>query len=312
MKVLVAGATGAIGVPLVALLHAAGHQVAGLVRDESGAAKLRQLGAIPLRANVLDREAMLRAVAGTRFDVVVHQLTALKKAPMRVGDMAATNELRIRGTRHLLEVAHEVGASRFLTQSIVFGYGFGDLGPRPVAETAPFGQPHGDRFDPVVTALGSAEQQVFADPEIGGIALRYGLFYGRDLATTEQLLRRRSLPVTSSSGRLALIHHDDAAIAAVAAAERGRVDTAYNIVDDTPVSWRDYITATAVATGAPRPPRIPGVVLRAVAPYGGRLATDVSMIVSNARAKQELRWQPRYRSCVEGLQASHAGTAIRP
>lgn len=310
MKVLIAGATGAVGVPLVTLLVAAGHQVTGVVRSSTGTALLRGLGAAAVEADVLDRDGLLRAVEGLACDAVVHQLTALKKAPIRVAGMAATSELRRRGTTHLLQAAHTVGADRFLTQSIVFGYGFRDHGPRPLSETDPFGQPRGDRYDPVVAALASAEQQIFADPHVQGVALRYGLFYGRDLAVVEHMLRRRSLPVTSSLATLAMIHHNDAAAATVAALERGRADTAYNIVDDTPVSWSGYVTAAADATGAPSPWSVPGPVLRTIAPYAGRVATQVSMVVSNERAKQDLGWLPRYPSCAAGLHASAAGEAM--
>jgi nucleoside-diphosphate-sugar epimerase len=310
VKVLLAGATGAVGLPLVSLLHAAGHHVTGLVRSAAGATRLRELGATSRRADVLDREGLLRAVRGETYDAVLHELTALKKAPLRVADMAATNELRTRGTAHLLEVAHEVGAQRFLTQSIVLGYGFADHGPAPLTEAAPFGQPEGSRVDPVLLALAAAEQQVFRDPDVAGVALRYGLFYGRDLPTVERMLRRRSLPVTASGGTLALVHHDDAAAATVAALERGRADTAYNVADDTPVSWRGYVTAAAAATGAPRPLVVPGALLRAVAPYAGRLATEVSMVVSSARARAELGWQPRHPSCAAGLRASAAGEGL--
>lgn len=312
MRVLVAGASGAVGVPLVRLLVAGGHRVSGLVRSPAAAERLRQLGAAAVDADVLDRDRLLRAVYGSTYDAVVHQLTALKKVPLRVGDMAATNELRTRGTAHLLDVAHAVGARRFLTQSIVFGYGFRDHGPQPLTETNPFGVTRGDRFDPVVAALASAEQQVFDDPQVAGVALRYGLFYGRDLAVVERLLRRRSAPVTSSAATLALVHHDDAAAATVAALDRGQDDTAYNIVDDTPISWRGYLTAVAEATRAPRPWMVPGPVLRALAPYTGRLATEVSMVVSNARAQQELGWRPRYPSCADGLRATVAGEVIAP
>lgn len=309
MRVLVAGASGAVGVPLVRLLVEDGHQVTGLVRSRAAEDRLRQLEASAIEADVLDRDRLLRAVQGSTYDAVLHQLTALKKAPLRVKDMRVTNELRTRGTAHLLEVAHVVGARRFVTQSMVFGYGFRNLGPQPLAEENSFGVLHGDRFDPVVAALASAEQQVFADPEVEGIALRYGLFYGRDLAVVERLLRRRSAPVTSSAAILALIHHDDAAAATVAALDRGRADTAYNIVDDTPISWRGFLLAVAEATGAPRPWTVPGPVLRALAPYAGHLATEVSLVVSNARAKQELGWRPRYPSCGDGLRATVSGKA---
>lgn len=307
MRVLLAGATGAVGEPIVRALVCAGDHVTGIARSDSGARQLRSLGAAAARADVLEREALLQAVAGQRFDAVVHELTALRKAPTRFGDMNATNELRTRGTTHLLEAAHTVGATQFVTQSIVFGYGYEDHGTDPITESAPFGQAHGNKFAPIIDALSSTENQIFDDPEIDGIALRYGLFYGRDIATISELLRRKRLPVTAASGTLPLIHHEDAAAATVAALHHGHPNTAYNIVDDTPTSWRDYITAVADATGTPAPRRLPGPLVRAVAPYAGRLISQVSMRVNNCKAADELGWHPRYPSCKEGIRATVTG-----
>lgn len=312
MRVLLAGATGAVGEPIVQALISAGDHVTGIARSDTGARQMRSLGAAAVQADVLERETLLQAVAGQRFDAIVHELTALKKAPTRFGDMTATNELRTRGTTHLLEAAHTVGVTRFVTQSIVFGYGYRDHGTEPITESASFGQTHGDQFDPIIEALKSTEAQIFDDPEIDGIALRYGLFYGRDIATMRELLRRKRLPVTSTSGTLPLIHHDDAAAATVAALHHGHPNSAYNIVDDTPTSWQDYITAVADATGTPRPRRLPGRLVRAVAPYAGRLISQVSLRVDNAKAADELGWRPRYPSCREGIRAAVAATVTDP
>lgn len=306
MRVLIAGATGAVGVPIAKELLSTGHQVSGIVRDDRGAEKMHSLGADAVHADVLDRDALLRAVEGLSFDAVVHELTALKKPPVRFGDMAATNDLRTRGTTHLLEAAHTVGAGRFVTQSIVFGYGYGDHGDEPINESSPFGTKPGDKLDPIISAMASAEQQAFDDPAVDGIALRYGLFYGHDICTMRELLRRRRLPVTSSTGTLALIHHDDAASATVAALRHGRADTAYNVVDDVPVTWRDYITTVADATATPPPRSLPGWLVRAVAPYAGLMMTELSMKVANTKARDELHWEPRYPSCSEGIRAAAA------
>lgn len=307
MKVLLAGATGAIGVPLVLALRDAGHQVTGIVRTDTGAASLRQLGATAVRADILDRTRLLRAVEERSFDAVVHEATALKKPPARFADMTATNRLRTEGTANLVEAAHLVGARRMLVQSIVFGYGFADHGPTPLTEDDPFGRPAGDRYDAVVDALRSAESQVFDDPDVDGVALRYGLFYGRDLDTMTRLLRRRLLPVTAATGSLSLVHHDDAAAATVAALERGHPNRAYNIVDDTPVSWRDYVRTVADVTGTPRSLTVPRWLLGLAAPYAAGFATEVSFRISNVRAREELGWTPRYPNCRDGIRA--AGTS---
>lgn len=304
MRVLVAGATGALGVPLVTQLSAAGHTVLGITRSEDGAARLRSLGAEPVIADVLDRDQLLRAVGGIRADAVLAELTALKKAPLRHSDMAATNTLRIDGTTNLLEVARSVGAGRFVTQSIVFGYGYIDHGSHVLTEADFFGHSDGSPFDPHIAAMVSTEEQAFRADDIDGIALRYGLLYGGDADTVERMLRKRSLPVARRGGLLAWVHHDDAAAATVAALERGRDGEAYNIVDDTPATFREIITAIADSRQAPRPLVVPGSLLKLIAPYGGVVLNDVNMLVSNAKARRELGWNPRYPSYREGLRST--------
>jgi nucleoside-diphosphate-sugar epimerase len=304
MRVLLAGATGTLGRRLLPQLLSGGHEVTGVARSGEGAASLATLGASAVVADVLDRDGLLSAVADLRFDAVVHELTALKKAPIRHADMCATNRLRTTGTAHLLEAAREAGATRFVTQSIVFGYGFVDHGAVPLTEEAPFGLPRGDAFDATVDALASAEEQARSAQGIDGIALRYGLFYGADTDRFADMLRKRMLPVTRDGGEIPFIHHDDAASATVAALERGRPGAAYNIVDDTPTTFAELASEVSERYGAPKPLVVPPWLLRMVAPYGHILFTGMSMRVSNALARAELGWAPRYPSIHHGLAAS--------
>jgi nucleoside-diphosphate-sugar epimerase len=301
MKVLLAGGTGTLGVPLITSLRAHDHEVLAIVRSRDGESRVRGLGAEPVVADVMDRDALLRAVEGMRADAVIHELTALKKTPVKHSDMTATNVLRIQGTTHLLDAARAIGATRFLTQSIVFGYGYNDHGDTVLTEDAPFGRPAGNAFDPHVEAMRSTEQQAFEADGIDGISLRYGLFYGGDLDKVERMLRRRSLPLPRAGGLLPFIHHSDAATATVAALVRGRPNSAYNIVDDEPATFRQLVTAIADARHAPRPLTLPAWLLRIVAPYGGVLLDGVSMRVSNAKARSELNWTPAYPSYRDGI-----------
>jgi nucleoside-diphosphate-sugar epimerase len=301
VRVLVAGATGTLGVPVVQHLLAAGHTVLGITRSDDGAAQLRHLGVHPIIADVLNRDQLLRAVSGTEADAVVHELTALKKAPLRHADMDGTNELRILGTENLLDVAREVGARRFLTQSIVFGYGYVDHGGDVLTEDTFFGHSDGSRFDAHVAAMVATEEQAYHADGIDGIALRYGLLYGEDADSIARMLQRRTLPVARRGGRLAFVHHQDAASATVAALEKGRAGQAYNIVDDTPATFRELVTGIAEARHVPRPLVVPGWLLKLAAPYGGVVLSEVSLLVSNAKAKRELGWSPRYPSYRDGL-----------
>jgi nucleoside-diphosphate-sugar epimerase len=300
MEVLLAGASGAIGIPLTRQLVSHGHHVLGLTRRPEATSVLRAAGAQPLVADVLDRTDLLRVLQGVSADAVIHELTALKTAPARHRGMAPTDRLRIEGTAILLAAAAEIGATTFITQSIIFGYGYRDHGERILTEEDPFGQPAGNAGDPHIAAMLSTEQQAFTAPN--GIALRYGLFYGGDAEEKRALLAKRGIPV-APGGPLGWIHHEDAAAATVAALEHGRGGNAYNIVDDHPATWKEVFTAMADAFGAPPPRNVPRWLVRLAAPYVTSFAFDTSMRVSNAKAKAELGWSPKYPSYREGLAA---------
>ncbi|MFF4807113.1 NAD-dependent epimerase/dehydratase family protein [Micromonospora chersina] len=300
MRVLLAGASGAIGTPLTRQLVATGHQVVGISRSRSNAERLRSAGAEAVVADVLDRENLLAAVRDVRADAVVHELTALGTTKMGEA-LQGTNALRTTGTANLLAAARAVGAHRFVTQSIVLGYGYRDHGPRVITEDDPFAEPVGGKLGEAVAAMGSAEKQAFSADEIEGVALRYGFFYGHDRMTNMivNLVRRRRLPVPSSGGFANFIYLEDAAAATVAALEKGRAGQAYNIVDDEPVRWGDYLDTLAAAFGARRPWRVPSWMLRPI-PYAHSMMTT-SMRVSNAKAKRELGWAPGVPTYREGI-----------
>ncbi|MEJ3404796.1 NAD(P)-dependent oxidoreductase [Rathayibacter sp. YIM 133350] len=301
MRVLLAGASGALGRQLAPQLLAAGHGVLGITRSPERAERLRSMGADAVVADVLDRDALLASLTGQRADAVMHQLTALSKPPLFYGSMTATNVLREKGTAHLIESAHLVGATRMITQSIVLGYGFRSHHPAPVDESVPFGVPEGTGADPTFAALVSAEQQVFTASGLEGIALRYGIFYGEDVRTVATSLRRRMLPVTSWDGAIPFVHHADAASAAVAALDRGRAGTAYNTASEERVSWREYVETASRVLRLPAPLRVPVGVLRAAAPYAGEFMTRIDLQVSAQRARDELAWEPRFSTVEQGL-----------
>lgn len=310
MRVLVAGASGALGVPLTRQLISAGHEVLGLSRTTGNRNRLLALGAEPLIADVMDRAALLAAVEGLKADAVVHALTALKKAPVRHRDMVATNALRQEGTANLLAAARAVGARRFVAESMIVGYGYGDWGTKVLTEDDPsFGPPGRSRWlERHLEAMRSIERQTFAADGIEGIALRYGLFYGPGAGAKEmvEMLRRRRMPILrNGGGPLSWVYIEDAATATAAALEKGRPGQAYNVVDDEPVPWGAFMEAMAQAVGAPSPPAVPRWLLR-LAPYAHAVMTS-TLRVSNAKARRELDWTPSvptYRQGCEKLAAS--------
>ena len=97
MRVFLAGATGAVGRPLVRRLIEAGHSVVGTTRSSAKAGDLRGAGAEPVVLDAFDSDALGRAVAAARPEAVVHQLTALSAPlnPRRYGAwLAETNRPR--------------------------------------------------------------------------------------------------------------------------------------------------------------------------------------------------------------------------
>lgn len=306
MRVIVTGGTGAIGGPLLRRLREGGHDVTVVIRNPRHRDLITRAGAQPVVADVLDRDELLRAVSGLTADAIMHQATALRSARRRLRPDDPTGRLRTEGTAHLIDVAHAVGARRFVTQSLITGYGHRDHGRRLLTEADRFGVTVGSVADLVATTTQAAEQQVFAAPGVDGIALRYGMFYGpKAFSDLFAELMRKHVPVVprNGGGHTGFIHIEDAAAAAVTALEAGRPDTAYNIVDDTPVTWGEFCAAVARAHRTPKPIALPGWLIRLAMPYLGCLMIDTDLRVSNALAAEELGWRPQYSSIMEGLTA---------
>src|SRR5215467_1462527 len=226
--VILAGASGVFGRHITRTLGDAGYRVLGLGR---GAAN-------DIRADINDRDALLRAVSGHRADIVVHAATALSKVPMRHRDFTPTDVLRTTGMRNLVEAYHAVGASLMINESMMFGYGYGDHGDAPLTEETPFAPVQRDRhLEEHVAAMRVKEELTRS---LGGVSLRFGLFYGPGGATESivSMLRRRSMPAPDSGDRAASwVHLGDAATAVLAAIRHGRPGEAYNIADDAPMNF---------------------------------------------------------------------------
>ena len=295
MRVFVAGGSGAIGVPLVRALVEAGHQVTALTRSPGKEQALRALGATAATADALDAAALGAVVEAARPTHVIHQLTALPKGGgvRRARDLAPTNRLRIEGTRHLLDAAVAAGATRFVVGSFAPMQG---IGPDAPAD-----------FRAGVEAVDSMESQVLEASRSGsieGIVLRYGLFYGPGNPATEMmiaLIRRRMLPVVRGDrSLLPWIHIADAVSATVAALGSGEAGSAYDIVDDRPVSMTEMVRAMADYAAAPPPLTVPAWLPRLLAPYVAEISS-LRLPLSNTKARAELGWRPAFPTCRDGL-----------
>jgi nucleoside-diphosphate-sugar epimerase len=301
----VAGASGAIGRSLVPRLVAAGHDVTGTTRSRDRAEAIRAAGASPAVVDALDAEALREAVARAAPEAIVHELTSLPERfnPRKADLYDATNRIRREGTRNLLEAARSAGTRRFVCQSIAFAYA---PGPRPEVkdEEAPLIVDAPPPFAEGMRVIAEMERAVL-DAELDGLVLRYGWFYGPGTYYGEggsmaADVRKRRFPVVGSgAGLFSFIHVDDAADATVAAVGRGAPGL-YNVVDDDPAAQRDWLPLYAEAIGAPPPRRVPVWLARL---FAGKMAGAVNRQpgASNAKAKRELGWQPRWSSWREGF-----------
>jgi 2-alkyl-3-oxoalkanoate reductase len=307
MRVFLAGATGAIGRRLTPKLQEAGHAVTAMTRSQASAADLRERGVAAVVCDVFDAAAVRGAMAEAQPEVVVHELTALPERidmrDMEVFD--ATNRVRTKGTRVLLDAALAAGARRFVAQSIAFAYQ-PRRGAEPCDEEAPLYTAAALPFGGAVKAVGELERTVTGTPGIEGLALRYGWLYGPHTHWANgggiaAAVRAQHFPIIGEgTGVYSFIQVDDAADATVAAVERGAPGV-YNVVDDAPAPVHEWLPLYARAIGAPEPPQVseirgedlagPQVVERAIAMRGAL----------NAKAKRELGWQPRYASWRDGF-----------
>lgn len=301
MKILVAGATGALGRQLVPRLVAAGHTVTGMTRTPSKQEALRAMGATPLVADALDPEQVAQAVAEARPEVIVHQLTALPGAlDVRHWDrdFALTNRLRTDGTDHLLSAARAVGVRKFVAQSYA-GW--------PSARTGGLVKTEDDPLDPApprgmkqsFEAIVHLERAVVGADWTEGVVLRYGGFYGPGTnmgrgGEMVDMVRKRRFPLIGQAGGVwSFVHIEDAAEATVIAVERATRGI-YNIVDDEPAAVAEWLPTVARVVGAPAPPKLPRFVARVLAGQAAVSLVTESRGASNDKARRVLGWEPTH------------------
>jgi nucleoside-diphosphate-sugar epimerase len=303
VKVLVAGATGALGRQLLPKLVARGHEVFGMTRSAGNRELVRGLGAEPLVADALDPEAVAQVVAEAEPEVIVHQLTALSRSmDMRHfdRDLEPTNRLRTEGTDHLLAAGRAVGVERFVAQSFA-GWPFARSGGPVKTEDDPLDPDPPAAMRGALEAIRHLEASVAGANWTTGIVLRYGGFYGPGTSLGPdgehvELIRKRGFPLVGGGGGIwSFIHIEDAAEATVAAIEHGSRGI-YNVVDDEPAPVSEWLPAIAESVGAKPPRRVPRWM-------GRLLAGEVAMVMmtdvrgaSNEKAKRELGWRPGHPS----------------
>jgi nucleoside-diphosphate-sugar epimerase len=283
---------------------AAGHEVVGTHHRPETARLLRALGAKPVQLDLLDAVAVRGAVLDARPDAIVHQATAIGSAKITNPRKAAqaTTRLRTQGLDNLLAAGKEAGVKRFVAQSFGnFRYTRGDGQPRSEDDLLNPSLPKDMRED--FEALQRLEEAVVG---AGGVALRYGAFYGAANDPMVEHVKKGRFPIIGDGRAVfSFIHVEDAAAATVLALEKGRPGI-YNVVDDEPVPMREAVPALAASMGAKRPRRVPLWLAKL---FGGGLVTMMSQGtgLTNAKAKRELGWIPKYPSWRQGFPAAYSG-----
>ena len=306
MRVFVAGTSGAVGSRLLPLLVSAGHAVVGLTRTSAKADAIRRGGGEAAVADAFNRAAIVEAVVVAKPDVIVHEMTSSAANDLRRFDrsFSVTNRLRTEGLQNLLAAAKQAGTPRIVVQSFC-GWPYARIGGQVKSEEDPLDPEPPRELRRTLEAIRYLESAVTGSPDIEGVVLRYGAFYGPgtgllDGLTIDQLRRRRVPLIGDANGWWSLLHIDDAAAATATAVERGAPGI-YNIVDDEPAPVREWLPAVAAMLGA-RPPRhIPKWLARIAAGEHIVAMMTEARAGSNAKAKRDLSWQPVHSSWREGF-----------
>ena len=296
MRVFVAGASGAIGEPLIAELIRQGHSVVGMTTSQARAKNLEHQGAEAAIVDAFDATAVEDALRRSKAEAVIDELTSLPKEQSDMPKYAAGDrKLRLEGGGNLFRAAIASGVRRYVQQSSGF---FLKAAKGMLADES---SPLDVNASPAVAASARTytelEARLFSSNAIEGIALRYGFFYGPKTwyhpgeAAANMVMRQQVPVVGKGEGVSSFVHIDDAAVGTVKAltAEPG----VYNLVDDDPSPQAVWLPAFAKFVGAPAPPRMSEAEVKAIAGedavyYATRLSG-----ASNAKAKRVLGWEPR-------------------
>jgi nucleoside-diphosphate-sugar epimerase len=297
MKVFIAGATGAIGRPLVSALVAARHAVVGMTSSERGLTVLQTYGADGVVVNALDSGAVNAAIGRVRPDAVIDELTSLPRDYTPEAMRAAAErdrKLRLEGGENVHNAARAAGAKRYLVQSAGFFYG---PGAGLASETDSLAVNASPGISGSVRTYLQIEKRVLGSLDLAGVALRYGFFYGPgtyhdpETGSVTRQVREQKYPIIGSgAGVYSFIHVEDAAAATVAALESD--PGVYNIVDDDPLEMRVWLPAFARFVAAPPPPHLTDELVQALGPDAIYYATQLRG-ARNDLAKRKLGFSPR-------------------
>lgn len=297
MKIFVAGASGAIGQPVIDRLIEDGQEVYGTTRSQDKAQTIAAKGARPVVLDMLNQEAVLAAVNEIKPDVVIDLLTALPQeytpdAMRKAAEWDA--RLRREGGAYLQAASEKAGVKRYVVQSSCFCYAPGD-------GLADESEPFAFHASPGIAAgselYAAIEKRVLQSAHIEGVSLRVGFFYGPgtwfhpDGNVAEQLRKKQFPLIGKGEGVWNFVHVED--VAKAVSASVYAAPGAYNIVNNRPAKMREWLIGFARYLGAPEPLRISEE--QGLAERGADAVYYATKLrgASNAKAKQEFSFEPR-------------------
>lgn len=293
MRLLVTGATGAVGRPAVRALVAAGHDVLGVARSDDKAADVVADGGRPITVDLFDPTAVRDAT--TDVDGIVNLATSIP-SPTRMARPAAwdlNERIRREVSRNLANAAISNGVGVMVQESIAFAYE--DRGADWIDESVPVDP--GELIAAMVDAEANCQRVTAAGGR--GVALRFGNFYGPASSHTQAhvLLARTGvfgLPGDADAW-WPMLHLVDAAAAVVASVEAPA--GIWNVADE-PLTREGHAAALAAAMGRSRLRLPPRAVSRAMARSAPQMVR--SQRVSSARFRDVAGWVPQFPSAHEG------------
>lgn len=297
MKILIAGASGAIGQPLVDCLIQYGHEVHGITHSEERAQIIAAKGAKPLLLDVLKKEEVFLALASIRPDIVIDMLTSLPKdytpeSMRKAADMDA--KLRREGGMYLQTAAETHGTKRYIVQSCAFWYA-------PGSGLADESTPFAFNATPGIAAgshlYAEIEKRVLQSSKIEGVAIRFGFFYGPGTwfhpnGNIGEQVRKQQFPlIGKGQGIWNFVHIEDAARAVAAAVYCS--PGAYNIVNNRPSPMSEWLPAFSRFIGAPPPPYITEEEGESTRGADSVYYATKLRGASNLKSKHEFNFEPR-------------------
>lgn len=308
-QVLITGATGFIGGRLAEVACGRGIPVVGLVRTWSHAARLSRLPVVMAGGDILDPESLREAMKGC--DVVFHCAV-----DNRVGGKAH-RRCSVQGTANVMQAALEMGIGRVvhLSSTAVYSYK-----PRPDAATEEGAYRYsGDTYCDAKIDAEKIALRYHREHGLPVTVLRPTIVYGPfgfwTVDTVHILREGRMVLVNGGTGICNCLYVDNLVEAMLLAAEhQGAVGEVFHISDASPVTWKEFIEAHALALGdccLPLPEMTAQEIAQARAQLGG-----IRIISSSLQQALRLAREPQMRRALSSIpivkRSAQVGRSLLP